>query len=41
VLIDGLEHARRSPHRPALGGRPTTTTPTTRGREDAQQAVAG
>jgi AcrR family transcriptional regulator len=41
VLIDGLEHAQRSPHRPALGGRPTTTTPTTRGREDAQQAVAG
>jgi AcrR family transcriptional regulator len=41
VLIDGLEHARHSPHRPALGGRPTTTTPTTRGREDAQQAVAG
>jgi TetR/AcrR family tetracycline transcriptional repressor len=26
VLVDGLEHARRSPHRPALGGRPTTTT---------------
>jgi AcrR family transcriptional regulator len=22
VLVDGLEHARRSPHRPALGGRP-------------------
>jgi TetR/AcrR family tetracycline transcriptional repressor len=41
VLVDGLEQARRSPHRPALGGRPTTTTPTTRGREDAQQAVAG
>jgi AcrR family transcriptional regulator len=41
VLVDGLEHARHSPHRPALGGRPTTTTPTTRGREDAQQAVAG
>src|SRR5215207_3460387 len=30
VLVDGLEHARRSPHRPALGGRPTTTTRTTR-----------
>jgi TetR/AcrR family tetracycline transcriptional repressor len=41
VLVDGLEHARRSPHRPALGGRLTTTTRTTRGREDAQQAVAG
>ena len=25
VLVDGLEHARRSPHRPALGPRPTTT----------------
>jgi AcrR family transcriptional regulator len=25
VLVDGLEQARRSPHRPALGGRPTTT----------------
>jgi AcrR family transcriptional regulator len=41
VLVDGLEHARRSPHRPALGGRPTTTARTSRGREDAQQAVAG
>jgi AcrR family transcriptional regulator len=41
VLVDGLEHARRSPHRPALGPRPTTTTRTTRRREDAQQAVAG
>ena len=41
VLVDGLEHARNSTHRPALGGRPTTTTRTTRGREDAQQAVAG
>jgi TetR/AcrR family tetracycline transcriptional repressor len=41
VLVDGLEHARRSPHRPALGGRPTTTTKTSRGRKDAQQAVAG
>jgi TetR/AcrR family transcriptional regulator, tetracycline repressor protein len=41
VLADGLEHARRSPHRPALGGRPTTTTRTTRRRENAQQAVAG
>jgi AcrR family transcriptional regulator len=41
VLVDGLEQARRSLHRPALGGRPTTTARTTRGREDAQQAVAG
>jgi AcrR family transcriptional regulator len=41
VLADGLEQARRSLHRPALGGRPTTTARTTRGREDAQQAVAG
>jgi AcrR family transcriptional regulator len=41
VLVDGLEHTRRSPHRPALGARPTTTTATTRRREDAQQAVAG
>jgi AcrR family transcriptional regulator len=41
VLVDGLEQARRSPHRPALGGRPTTTTRTTRRRQDAQQAVAG
>jgi AcrR family transcriptional regulator len=37
VLVDGLEHARRSPHRPALGGRPTTTT--IRLREEARQAV--
>ena len=29
VLVDGLEHARNSPHRPALGARPTTTTATT------------
>jgi AcrR family transcriptional regulator len=41
VLIAGLEHARHSPHRPALGERPTTTARTTRRREDAQQAVAG
>jgi AcrR family transcriptional regulator len=41
VLVDGLEHARRSPHRPALGGRPTTTARTTRRRQDGQQAVAG
>jgi AcrR family transcriptional regulator len=41
VLVDGLEHARRSPHRPTLGERPTTTARTTRRREDAQQVVAG
>jgi AcrR family transcriptional regulator len=41
VLADGLEQARRSLHRPALGGRPTTTTRTTRRRQDGQQAVAG
>jgi TetR/AcrR family tetracycline transcriptional repressor len=41
VLVDGLEQARRSPHRPALGGRPTTTARTTRRRQNGQQAVAG
>jgi AcrR family transcriptional regulator len=41
VLVDGLEHARRSPHRPALGGRPTTTTKTTRGRQHPQQTTNG
>ena len=41
VLVDGLEHARRSPHRPALGGRPTTTTRTTRGRQHPQQTTRG
>jgi AcrR family transcriptional regulator len=41
VLADGLEHARRSPHRPALGGRPTTISRTTRRRQDGKQAVAG
>jgi AcrR family transcriptional regulator len=40
VLADGLAHARDSPHQPALGERPTTTR-TSRGRKDAQQAVAG
>ena len=34
ILVDGLEHAQRSPHRPALGGRPTT-----RGRQHAQQTT--
>jgi AcrR family transcriptional regulator len=41
VLADGLEHAQRFPHRPGLGGRPTTTARTTRRRQDGQQAVAG
>ena len=41
VLVDGLEHARRSPHRPALGERPTTTTRTTRGRQHPQQTTDG
>jgi AcrR family transcriptional regulator len=41
VLVDGLEHARRSPHRPALGPRPTTTTTTSRGREHKQQTTDG
>jgi TetR/AcrR family tetracycline transcriptional repressor len=41
VLVDGLEHARRSPHRPALGRRPTTTTRTTRGRQHPQQTTNG
>jgi AcrR family transcriptional regulator len=41
VLVDGLEQARCSPHRPALGGRPITTARTTRRRQDGQQAVAG
>jgi AcrR family transcriptional regulator len=37
VLADGLEQARRSLHRPALGGRPTTTARTTRRRENARR----
>jgi AcrR family transcriptional regulator len=41
VLVDGLEHPRRSPDRPALGGRPTTTTRTTRGRQHSQQTTHG
>jgi AcrR family transcriptional regulator len=32
VLVDGLEHARTFPQRPAPGSRPTTTTPRTRRR---------
>jgi AcrR family transcriptional regulator len=39
VLADGLEQARRSPRRRPLGGRPTTTTRTTRGRQDGQRAA--
>jgi AcrR family transcriptional regulator len=38
VLVDGLEHTRSSPYRPAPRGRPTTTS---QGPEDAQQAVDG
>jgi AcrR family transcriptional regulator len=41
VLVDGLEQARRSPHRRALGAPPTTTTATTRGRQRTQQAADG
>jgi AcrR family transcriptional regulator len=41
VLADGLEHARRAPHRPALGRRPTTTAGTTRGRQHPQQTTDG
>jgi AcrR family transcriptional regulator len=41
VLVDGLAHARSSPNRPALGGRPATTAKTTRRRGNAKQAVDG
>jgi AcrR family transcriptional regulator len=41
VLVDGLEHPRRFPHRPALGPRPTTTTTTSRGRQHSQQTTHG
>ena len=41
VLVDGLEQARRSPHRRALGAAPTTTTATTRRRQRTQQAADG
>jgi AcrR family transcriptional regulator len=42
VLIDGLEHARSSPQRPARGARPTTTITTTgRGRQHTQQTTDG
>jgi AcrR family transcriptional regulator len=41
VLVDGLEHARSSPHHRRSGGRPTTTTGTTPGRQRAQQTTDG
>jgi AcrR family transcriptional regulator len=41
VLVAGLEHARRSPNRPALGPRPTTTTTTSRGRQHTQRTTDG
>jgi AcrR family transcriptional regulator len=45
VLVDGLEQARRSPHRRAFGAPPTTTTTTTtattRGRQRTQQTADG
>jgi AcrR family transcriptional regulator len=41
VLVDGLEHAPRSPHRPALGPRPTTTTTTSRGHEQNSRQPMG
>jgi AcrR family transcriptional regulator len=40
VLIDGLEHARNAPHRPAPKRRPTTTA-TARGRQHSQQTTDG
>jgi AcrR family transcriptional regulator len=39
VLADGLEQARRSPRRRPLGGRPATTTRTTRPHEDGHQTA--
>jgi TetR/AcrR family tetracycline transcriptional repressor len=39
VLVDGLEHARNAPHRPAPKPPPTTTT--TRGRQPSQQTTDG
>jgi AcrR family transcriptional regulator len=41
VLVDGLEHARSSPHHRRSGGRPTTTAGTTRGRQHPQQTTDG
>src|SRR5688572_22184847 len=40
VLVDGLEQARNSHHRPALRARPTTTRPA-RGRQHPQQTTDG
>ena len=40
VLIDGLEHARNAPHRPAPKRRPTTTA-TARRRQHSQQTTDG
>jgi AcrR family transcriptional regulator len=37
VLVDGLEHARNAPHRPAHKRRPTST----RGRQPSQQTTNG
>jgi TetR/AcrR family tetracycline transcriptional repressor len=39
VLVDGLEHARNAPHRPAPKRRPATTT--TRVRQRSQQTTDG
>jgi AcrR family transcriptional regulator len=42
VLVDGLEHTRRSPRPRTLAGRPTTaTTATIRGRQHPQQTTDG
>jgi AcrR family transcriptional regulator len=41
VLVDGLEQARRSPRPRTLGGRPTLTTATIRGRQRTQQTTDG
>jgi AcrR family transcriptional regulator len=41
VVVDGLEHARSSPHHRRSGGRPTTTAGTTRGRQHTQQTTDG
>jgi AcrR family transcriptional regulator len=38
VLVDGLEHARNTPHRPTPKRRPTTTP---RGRQPSQQTTDG
>jgi hypothetical protein len=38
VLVDGLEHGRNAPHRPAPKRRPTSTP---RGRQHSQQTTDG